>query len=318
MVGAGVPSREPFAVMKLRPSDWLLPALWSAMAALLVGLLLARSASGLVALASGAAVFVAGIGFGLRGPLRRARAASGPFPDAWRPWVRAHVPLYASGSAADRQRFESRVLVALDAWSIEGVDGVEATDELKLSVAAGVGTLLWGRPEWEVPEGRSFLLYPGTFDDEYGTADGARDFDGMAHPQGPIILSAPAVESGWARKDGYNVVLHELAHVFDFNPEGADGIPAFLDARSFDAWEDLVRVEMRRAKTGDGILRSYASTNPAELFAVSTEVFFERPARLRAHHPELYDALRAIYNVDPPDEAPPEASGVSRMARRWE
>ncbi len=160
------------------------------------------------------------------------------------------------------------------------------------------------------------LLYPGTFDDEFGTED-AGSFDGMAHPQGPVIFSAPAVRAGWGRQNGSNVVLHELAHVFDFGPEGADGAPSFLDARSADAWQDLVHREMRRAARGDGILRAYAATNPAELFAVSTEVFFERPARLRQHHPELFEALRAVYNVTPPDEAPPEASGASFMSRRW-
>lgn len=287
------------------------------MAAVLVGALVARGSGPLPGVASGAAVFLLGVALGLRGPARRARAARGPFPEASREWLRAHVPLYARGSDEERERFEARVLVALDAWSIEGVDGVEATDALKLAVAAGAGVMLWGRPEWDVPVGRSMLLYPGTFDDEFATADGARDFDGMAHPQGPVIFSAPAVEAGWRRADGYNVVLHELAHVFDFGPDGADGAPAFLDVRSADAWEDLVRREMRRAATGRGILRAYAATNPAELFAVSTEVFFERPARLREHHPELYDALRAIYNVEPPDEAPRPASGESMMSRRW-
>jgi Mlc titration factor MtfA (ptsG expression regulator) len=225
--------------------------------------------------------------------------------------------LYAEGSAEERERFEARVLVALDTWSIEAVDGVDLTDELRLMVGAGVGVMLWGHPEWDVPEGRSFLLYPGTFDDEYSTVDDARDFDGMAHPQGPVILSAPAVEEGWRRRNGYNVVLHELAHVFDFDPEGADGLPAFLDPRSAEAWQDLVREEMAQARTGRSLLRPYAGTNAAELFAVSTEVFFERPARLRERHPDLYDALRAVYNVDPPDEPPPEASGGSLMARRW-
>ena len=54
----------------------------------------------------------------------------------------------------------------------------------------------------------------------------------------------------------------------------------------------------------------------SRVFAVATEQFFERPARLRKHHEELYDALVAFYNLTPPDE--PEAEGEgSFMARRW-
>lgn len=285
------------------------------MASILLGALVGREAGAMLGLAVGSGVFVIGLVFGLRGRFRRSRVASRPFPDEWRAWLDAHVPLFAQGTEADRLRFEQTVLIALDAWSIEGVDGVEVDDTLRLAVAAGAGVMLWGRPDWAVPEGRSMLLYPGTFDDEYSTVDEAH-FDGMAHPQGPVIFSAPAVLSGWRRTDGYNVVLHELAHVFDFDPEGADGLPAFLDPRSVDAWEALVRKEMRRAKTGRGVLRSYASTNPAELFAVSTEQFFERPARLRQHHPELFEALAALYNVVPPDEVL-EMPNTSRMARRW-
>ena len=300
----------------MRFSDAFLPVLWSAMAGVLTGVLVARETTGLAGAAVGVGVFVVGLAFGLRQSFRRSRVASQPFPEAWREWLDAHIPLYATGAPADRERFEQTVLVTLDAWSIEGVDGIDADDTLRLAVAAGAGVMLWGRPEWDVPVGRSILLYPGTFDDEYATADGARDFDGMAHPQGPVILSAPAVVSGWERVDGYNVVLHELAHVFDFDPQGADGVPAFLDARSYEAWRELVSREMRRARTGDGILRAYAATSPAELFAVSTEVFFERPARLRTHHPELFDALAALYNVVPPDEEIDPPTG-SLMSRRW-
>ena len=44
--------------------------------------------------------------------------------------------------------------------------------------------------------------------------------------------------------------------------------------------------------------------------------FFERPARLRQHHPELFEALAALYNVVPPDEEL-QSPGGSLMARRW-
>ena len=77
-----------------------------------------------------------------------------------------------------------------------------------------------------------------------------------------------------------------------------------------------MRREMRRAERGDGVLRSYAASAPAELFAVATEQFFERPARLRRHHPELFDALVAFYGQTPPDEPDAEPDG-SLMARRW-
>jgi Mlc titration factor MtfA (ptsG expression regulator) len=72
------------------------------------------------------------------------------------------------------------------------------------------------------------------------------------------------------------------------------------------------------------MLRRYAATNPAEFFAVATEVFFERPDDLSRRHPELFETLVALYHLDPrTEDAPPEASTdlgrerPSLMARRW-
>jgi Mlc titration factor MtfA (ptsG expression regulator) len=70
------------------------------------------------------------------------------------------------------------------------------------------------------------------------------------------------------------------------------------------------------------MLSGYAATAPAELFAVATEQFFERPARLRRHHPALFDALVAFYHLDPTppggEDERPEEERESLMARRWD
>ena len=198
----------------------------------------------------------------------------------------------------------------------EGVSGVEVTDELRLAVAAGAALLLHGRPTWELPLDRTFLFYPGGFGEDYSDLDPS--FDGMVHPQGPVILTAPAVERSWTRANGSNVVLHELAHLFDYEDQYADGIPSLLDPGSVEPWTDLVRRETVEIERGRSLLRRYAATNHAEFFAVATEVFFERGDRLAERHPELFETMRALYNLDPrvPDAASLEPT-ASLMARRW-
>ena len=299
-----------------RPSDLVVPTLGGAFAGLLAGLAAARATgSGGLGVAAGLAVVAAALLVALRRPLRRVRVARRRLPGASRTWLHDHVRLYRQLDEPGRERFERDVAFALDGLTFEGVDEARPTDRLQLAVAAGAALLLHGHPEWELPTERTVLFVPDTFDEAYGDEEPGA-FDGMVHSQGPVVLSAKAVEGGWARADGQNVVLHELAHVFDFEGWEADGVPHFLDPRSADAWIALMRAEMRRAQRGDGVLRSYAGTAPAELFAVATEQFFERPARLRRHHPELFDALVAFYNQTPPDEETPDA-GESLMARRW-
>ena len=238
-------------------------------------------------------------GWGLRSPLRRWQVARRTIPAPWRDWLTTRVPLYKALGSEARRRFERDVQFFIDEQTFEAVDGVAVTDTLRLGVAAGAAMLLHGRPDWELPATRTILFYPDRFDEDYHDTDDAA-FDGMVHAQGPIILSAAAVEEDWAHPgNGHNVVLHELAHLFDFEQGGAEGTPSLMDPASAEAWRGLVRREMRRVRLGTSLLRGYAATNAAEFFAVAVENFFDRPAVLHRRHPHLFDALVAFFDLDP-------------------
>ena len=236
---------------------------------------------------------------GLRKPWRRRWLARQDLPESWRTWLRDHVPFYAALDGEARTRFENDVQFFVDEQTFEALDGLTVTDPLRLGVAAGAALLLHGRPDWELPSNRTILFYPDRFDGDYYDGDYAA-YDGMVHAQGPIILSAPSVEADWARPgNGHNVVLHELAHLFDFEWGGAEGTPSLMDPASAEAWRALVHREMRRVRLGTSLLRGYAATNPAEFFAVAVENFFDRPGVLHRRHPHLFDALVAFFNLDP-------------------
>ena len=47
------------------------------------------------------------------------------------------------------------------------------------------------------------------------------------------------------------------------------------------------------------LFSDYGATDPAEFFAVITEVFFEQPQRMAAEHPALYGELSRFYRLDP-------------------
>ena len=269
-----------------------------------VGLVGYRLGAGWWPFAVALALGVAGV---LRPVLARVRALREPFPKLYAAWLREAVPVYAHGTADERRAFEARVLGFLAEQRFEQVDEETPwTWQRRLAVAAGAATLLLGRPGWTFTTRRSFLLYPGTFDQDYFGSDDAHDgpFDGMAHQQGPVIFSVNALDTAWAYADGSNVVLHELAHLLDYAGDTADGAPSLLDPASAPAWERLVRRETQRIRVGKSLLRGYAATNGAEFFAVTTEVFFEKPVPLARRHRALFDAFVAFYAYDPrpPDE----------------
>lgn len=236
---------------------------------------------------------------GLRGPWRRRRLARREMPEAWRVWLQDHVPFYAALDDEAQARFDRDVRFFLDEQTFEALGGQAVTDTLRLGVAAGAALLLHGRPDWELPAHRTILFYPDRFDENYYDGEYA-SYDGMVHAQGPIILSATAVEEDWAHPgNGHNVVLHELAHLFDFEQGGVEGTPSLMDPASAAAWRALVRREMRRVRLGTSVLRGYAATNPAEFFAVAVENFFDRPDVLHRRHTRLFDALVAFFHLDP-------------------
>jgi Mlc titration factor MtfA (ptsG expression regulator) len=49
----------------------------------------------------------------------------------------------------------------------------------------------------------------------------------------------------------------------------------------------------------DTAIDPYASSDPAEFFAVLTEVFFETPALLHTEYPAVYAQLQAFYRQHP-------------------
>ena len=59
------------------------------------------------------------------------------------------------------------------------------------------------------------------------------------------------------------------------------------------------RLHQQLAEGAEPLVDPYGATDPAEFFAVVSEVFFEQPARLAAADAALYRELVAYYRVDP-------------------
>ena len=109
------------------------------------------------------------------------------------------------------------------------------------------------------------------------------------------------------------MILHEFAHVLDFEDGASDGRPILDSEQARAAWGAVLQAEFERqqdaaSRAEDATLDPYAATNRAEFFAVATETFFATGAHLRERLPELYEQLRLFYRQDP-------ASRTGRPAR---
>ena len=252
-----------------------------------------------------------------------------PWP-VWRPVV-AHPPLRRLGSV-DRARLRRLAGGFLRHKAITPVQGLELDEGARVLIAAHacLPVLHLGR---DYLDGwTEVVVYPGPFRVRRQRAapggvvhEEDRVLSGEAWEQGPLIVSWPDLledlqghrDPGEGReghhgehhgapelRDGHDVVVHEVAHKIDMLNGAANGMPPLHGGVDRKEWTRVMSAAYRRlARSLEAGHRPeidpYAATEPAEFFAVTSEVFFCAPARLRSAFPGVYRLLAAFYRQDP-------------------
>ncbi|MEN8155019.1 MAG: zinc-dependent peptidase [Acidobacteriota bacterium] len=232
-------------------------------------------------------------------PLRRLKSTVKKFPEEWELILAKYSNFYKSLGKEGKERFRKDIKIFFTDFTIKGLQGEEIDIETKVLVAAGVATILHGRPYWDPPIKDGVVVYPGeTFDSQYELGKG--NIAGMAGERRPLLVTKEILKKSFENPgDGYNSLIHELAHYFDFeNPELA-GIPLIGNEKErAKNWRKIMEEEREKVRKGNSFLRSYAGFNEAEFFAVATEFFFEKPGIMFKENPELYRLLKEFYNLD--------------------
>ncbi len=253
---------------------------------------------------------------------RRRQLLAKPIPETWERYLLSNCRHLAQLRPAEiaRLRDDIRLLIAEKHW--EGCNGLEVTDEMRVTIAAHAAMMGLGFPTAPFDRLMSILIYPNTFvanprrRQPWGLEeDAAEPHLGEAWYQGPVILSWRQIRQQCVTQpDGRNLVIHEFAHLLDmanFDVDGVPDLPREVNARQ---WADVFHEEFRRLQRQIRLGRStlldeYAGTSPVEFFAVGSEAFFERPTALRAENPQVYDLLRQYYRQDPAAREPKPADG---------
>jgi len=265
----------------------------------------------------GGALFLALLLGGLWGPRawrswRRRRVAQRPFPAAWRTILRRRMPMLRQLPPDLQLQLKRHMQVFLAEKPFIGCDGLEVTEEMRVLVAAQACLLILNRPSDYYPNLRQVLLYPSAYwvDRREGDGTGVQHErrearSGESWVQGQVILSWPDVLAGAADPaDGQNLVIHEFAHQLDQERGRATGAPFLGERARYARWAAVMGTEFRRlrdqlARGEPTLLSAYAATEPAEFFAVASEVFFEQPLEMAHHHAALYGELARYYCIDP-------------------
>lgn len=243
---------------------------------------------------------------------RRERLRRRPFPPAWSRILRAYVPYFQRLPADLQIQLKQHMQVFIGEKVFVGCNGLAVTDAMRVSIAALACLLILNRRTDYYPGLRQILIYPGAFivdksaTDEAGVLHQQRQvLAGESWTEGQVILSWDDVlRSAAVVDDGYNVVIHEFAHQLDQESGYANGAPRLTGHSGYQRWSQIFNDEFERLRerTDSGqpsLLDDYAATDPAEFFAVLSEVFFEQPQHLAVEHPSLYEELNRFYCVDP-------------------
>ena len=228
---------------------------------------------------------------------RRRAALAVPFPREWRELLLEAYDHFERLPEDWRRRFEKDLRLFLAEKRITGV-GIEATEDLRLLVAASAVTLSLGWPDYEWDQLTEVLLYADDFDRDYAVGDS--DLSGLAHPWGTVILSVPALHQSFEHPDdGYHVGVHEFAHILDVDHTHFDGIPVGFHGARAREWVAAAEKEMQRLRRGRSAFDDYGAHDPVEFLGVAVEAFFEIPQEVRRRHREVYSLLSAYFGQDP-------------------
>jgi len=202
----------------------------------------------------------------------------------------------------------TKVIVAEKSW--EGIDGLEITPEVTITIAAQAGVMLLGVDGYYFDNVNTVLVSPNTLQRQF--RDGLivhedQHFSGMAYRDGKVLLSwHDVIRGGRSSDDAQNVVIHEFAHCLDNIDGNMAGDVIFPSRQSSERWLETVDREFEQLRNDKesgrrNLLDDYGATNKAEFFAVSAETFFERPEKLKKSHAALFSLLVEYFRLDPID-----------------
>lgn len=233
-------------------------------------------------------------------------------PEALWALTLARFPFIAQRSADDRLRLRELATLFLADKEFAGMQGLEVDDGMAVAIAAQacLPILRLGLPAYDGFKG--IVVHPDVvvarrevMDEDGVVHHYEEELSGEAMEGGPVMLSWRDVEdAGDSAAWGYNVVVHEFAHVLDMRDGAADGVPLLPDRRARERWLAVLEPQWtdfcERVDAGeDTLIDPYGAEAIDEFFAVASELFFVDANAMRREHPALYELLAGYYRQDP-------------------
>ncbi len=231
--------------------------------------------------------------------------------DLWRLTL-SRFPFLLHRSIDDLQRLRELSTLFLADKEFAGMQGLEVDDGMAVAIAAQacLPILRLGLSQYDAFKG--IVVHPDVvvarrevMDEDGIVHHYDEELSGEAMEGGPVMLSwRDVADAGDSAAWGYNVVIHEFAHVLDMRDGAPDGVPLLADRAARERWLSVLEPQWQdfcaRVDAGEHtLIDPYGAEAIDEFFAVASEVFFVDAPALRADHPALYELLAGYYRQDP-------------------
>ncbi len=234
--------------------------------------------------------------------------ASTPLPKSYAR-ILSRLPQYRLLPESLKERLHLHIRYFIKTKEFRGV-GLEVTEEMQVVIAFFACLLQLGREEC-YENLHTIIVYPSDVitrriedaGDIYREGDYILEGESAG---GSVVIAWNEAKKEAMHPKGHNVIIHEMAHEVDFEDGAADGVPP-LAAGRYAAWAQVMYGTFRQLKKAYDrgrylekyrLIGPYAATNEVEFFAVTSELFFQRPVMLQKNFPKVYGVLRAFYGLD--------------------
>lgn len=215
------------------------------------------------------------------------------------------LPQWPQLTGEQQQRLSGCTRVLLEEKNFEACAGLRLTRKMKLSIAGFAGLMLLGGISRYFPDLRSVLVYPRPYIapvEEYDEAGiltlGREQRFGESWERGSLVLAWREIERHQRTRSADNLVIHEFAHQIDDELGISLETERVLNGNADTPWARALAEGYARFSRDPRCFPQvdpYGAEHHSEFFAVLSELFFSRSARLHADSTELYEALCHIY-----------------------
>jgi MtfA peptidase len=207
----------------------------------------------------------------------------------------SNIKYYNYLSQADQQKFLFRTYLFRQSKKFHYIE-VQPNPEMPVLISAVSVQLSFGLEKFKLDYFNDIFVLR----DDYHYGFYSRPFQGHVDHSGIYLSWDNFLKGIKGMTRNCNVGLHEMGHALAYVNFITQTEEDKHFKKEFKNFSKVARPIFNGMQEGSkNILGDYAATNYHEFWAVSVEVFFENPVRLRHELPQLYDAMARLLRQDP-------------------